>query len=229
MSAVLLIAAAVLNPAAAASTPPRVLIVHQGLVERYCAASSGHEPAEGLAEQVSSRIAEFRDAWAALGPELMQATVAVTGAAYGFAETVATLHACPDMGSMSAPLLIDAGRYLEAHDGEEAGQFTERERRHFAYTLWHEIEHRHIGEMLRARGGSTPLLRAHAGESQVTLVHLHLLAIEQLVYRRLGREEEFHLRGRNYARQGNSAYARAYEIVLAEGAEALVAELRPGA
>ena len=213
-----------------AAALPRVTIVHQGLIERYCASASAQRPDPAVLEQVEARLPEFRAAWAERGPALMAASVEVTGQPHRFAETVATLHACPGMNSMSAPLLIDAGRYIGRSDEDSAPDDPLPPRRlaHFAYTLWHELEHRHVGDILRSLPGrSTPLLERYRTEDRVTLNHLHLFAVEQLVLRGLGREEEFHARGLEYANRGNAPYARAYRIVVEVGAEAWVDELRP--
>lgn len=208
---------------AAEAQVPNLELAPPGLLERHCDGAALPAADADRAERVRAGMAEFRAAWEADGPELLQATLAVTGRPFGFAEAVATLHACDGLGSLSAPLLIDAGRYFED------ASFDRRERRHFAYTVWHELMHRQIALLLgRGAERESALLRRHAGEAPVTLNHLHLLALEHMVYRHLGREEEFHARGRAYGARGNHAYARAYEIVVAEGAEAFVAELRAG-
>lgn len=221
-------------PAVTAASPadglPRVAIAHQGLIERYCAAVAAEPPDPRVVAQVGARLDEFRAAWAERGPQLMAAAVAVTAQPYLFSESLATLHACPGMNSMSVPLLIDAGRYIEpaAEGSGQGAPLPPRRLAHFAYTLWHELEHRHVGDILRTLPGrSTPLLELHGGESQVTLNHLHLFAVEQLVFRSLGREDEFHARGREYSNRGNAPYARAYRLVIEIGAEALVDELKP--
>lgn len=227
MASALALAAAGASLAAAQAEPlPEIVLGHQGLIERYCAAASAAKPDPAVVEEVGRRLPEFSAAWAAGGPALMGATVAVTGQPYRFREAIAALHACPDMDSMSLPLLIDAGRYVE--QVEAGAPLLPRQLGHFTYTLWHELEHRHIGDILRALPGrTTPLLDKYASESPVVLNHLHLFAVEQLVYRSLGREEEYHRRGREYGNRGNKPYARAYEIVTAEGAEAFVTELKP--
>lgn len=215
------------SPAAAADPElPDVVLAHQGLIERYCSAVSPTKADAVVVREVGRRLSEFSAAWRKGGPALMQATVAVTGRPYAFKDALATLHACPDMDSMSAPLLIDAGRYVR--QAEPEAPLAPRQLGHFTYTLWHELEHRHVGDILRAMPGrTTPLLDKYASEQPVTLNHLHLFAIEQLVLRSLGREEDFHRRGGEYGSRGNIAYASAYRIVTEEGAEAFVDELKP--
>ena len=63
---------------AAAEALPQVAITHQGLIERYCA-SVGEAPDPRAVAAVEPRLAEFAVGWAERGPELMAASVAVTG------------------------------------------------------------------------------------------------------------------------------------------------------
>ena len=217
--------AAALDPAAA--RPPTVEFAPPGLLERRCVDEEGTRADPAVVVRVRGAMAALRAAWGEEGPALLEATEALTGQPFGFGEALATLHACPGLGSLSAPLLIDAGRYFESDAEAEPGR---RALRHFTCTVWHELTHRQIGELLgRGEARETALLRRYAGESAVTKAHLHLFALEQLVYRLLGREEEFHARGRAYGSRGNPDYARAYAIVLEVGAEAFVAELSESA
>lgn len=220
--------------AAAQSPPPeapvpQVTFSHLGLIERYCERVSPNKPNRAVMAELGRRTQEFARIWSAAGPELMRASVAVTGRPWPFAETLATLHACPDLDAMSAPLLIDAGYYLTGRPAPEAGAadppLSADQAADFAYVVWHELEHRHVGGILATfPNRRTPLLERYAAEPPVTRFHLHLFAIEELVYRRLGRQEEF--RRRREARR-DPAYVRAFQIVQAEGAERWVAELRP--
>jgi hypothetical protein len=99
----------------------------------------------------------------------------------------------------------------------------------FANAVWHELTHRYISRIIAGvPGATTPSRERHAGEDIVVRNHLHLFALEELVWRRLGRGAEFEARRARILDQGDPVLARAYRIVIEEGAEALVAELRPG-
>lgn len=216
------VAAGAMVQALPAGSLPKVALTHQGLIERYCSAVGTQKPDPAVMDAIERLLPSFAEAWARGSPALMSATVEVTGQPYRFGETVATLHACPGMESMSAPLLIEAARYVESPDSRQL-----RRPGHFVYTLWHEIEHRHIRDIIRTfPDGRTPLLDKYASENPVTRNHLHLFAVEKLVHARLGREDDYHQRGRQYAARGNKPYARAYQIVEQEGAETFVRELR---
>ena len=98
----------------------------------------------------------------------------------------------------------------------------------FVYGVWHEVMHRYVNDAIAALpGGTTPLLRKYADSNPVIRAHLHMFAIETLLWRKLGREVETEERIAEKKARGARAYSRAYEIVALESPEALVAELRP--
>jgi hypothetical protein len=78
----------------------------------------------------------------------------------------------------------------------------------------------------RLPGGTTPLLQKYASESPVTLNHLHLIALDKLIYARLGRSAEYAQRVAFMRETNMKPLLRVYEILDAEGAERFVAELR---
>lgn len=238
---------ALLLAAAAATAPvppvPEVSFNHSGLIERYCATSSADKPDDAVLAEIDARVDEFRQAWAASGPRLMAANVALTGRPYGFRETMATLHGCRDMPSYSAPLLIAVSAFTRAgaalpavgvkgleRNGTGAGGAvagTVAPMSGFTYLVWHESTHRYIGDILdRLPGATTPLLRKYAAEDGVTLSHVHLFALEKLVYRRLGLQREYEERVLRVKARAFRSAVRALEIVDSEGAEAFVEELR---
>ena len=244
-----LLIALVICPAVAGSASPentaipRVSFVHSGLIEGYCSAVSDVKPNPAVLEEIDSRIGEFEAAWAKDGPRLMAGTVEIVGQPYRYRETLATLHGCPDLPSFSMPLLIAAARYTKAWANQPGPREAvagiggisiqgPRARREvspmssFTYTVWHEGAHRYVQDIVRLGSSqTTPLLRKYAGEPPVVRNHLHLLAIEKLLYTRLGRDLERQKRIAYYRESSANPYVRAYEIVDQEGADRFVAEL----
>ncbi|MGY3266844.1 hypothetical protein [Lysobacter sp. HA35] len=193
--------------------------------------------------EIDARLGEFRQAWAASGPSLMVANVELTGQPYRFHETMATLHGCRDMPSYSAPLLISVAQFTRAaaslpavgvkglqRNGTGAGGAVAGvvgPMSGFNYLVWHESTHRYINDIIDAKpGATTPLLRKYAAEDGVTLSHVHLFALEKLVYRRLGLESEYDARVVRVKARAFKSAVRALEIVDAETPEAFVAELK---
>lgn len=215
--------------AAGAQPVPDIGIIHLGVLEREGCGGAG-QPDPKVVTEVSTRLPEFRAAWAAMGPRLMAATAETSGQPYLFREAQAVLHACDNFGSVSSPLMIVAGRYTAAWaalPGEGGAARRQRPMAHFVNNLWHEATHRHIRETLeRMPGGTTPLREKYAAEPPFVRNHIHLFALERLVWDRLGMKAEQDERVARVLEGGYPENRRAYEIVRTEGAEKLVAELR---
>jgi hypothetical protein len=212
---------------------PRVEFAFPRLIERYCSAVSPRPPAEEVMAEIARRLPELAAYWEREGPVLLEESRRVTGRPYHFAETQAVLHGCEDLTSMSQPLLIAAAPYTDAWERRPPGASgrprVRRTDADFAYAVWHELTHRYISRVIAGLpGATTPSRERHAGEDIVVRNHLHLFALEELVWRRLGRGEEFEARRVRILALGDPELTRAYGIVAEEGAEALVAELRPG-
>lgn len=226
---------------AAGTGTPNVSIVHSGLIERYCSEASATKPDPAVVAEIDARVGDFEATWANDGPRLMAETVRLTGRPYDFSETQATLHGCPDIASMSEPLLLNVIRFTRAYLASPnppprpagLGGVTPPEgpravlpMAEFAHILWHEVTHRYVHDIVqRLPGHTTPLLTKYAQESQTTRSHLHLLALDQMIQKRLGREDVFDQQEGTMRARGMQAYVRAIEIVRAEGAEKFVAEL----
>jgi hypothetical protein len=219
---------------------PKITFTHSGLLEVYCGRVSPWKPDPAAMAELDRRLPEFTNIWEAEGPRLLAESARLTQMPYRFAESVATLHACPDMPSPSAPLAIAAARYtVAAGGGAESGLVSKlkpgdavpklppQPLSDFVYTVWHEATHRYVQDIVDARGGTTPLLAKYAAEPRVVLHHLHLLALERLVWRAIGREAESRRREQEDLAKGYKLNVRAWSIVEQEGPEAFLRELRP--
>ena len=112
---------------------------------------------------------------------------------------------------MSSPLLISAVKLTRSWAASPPAPAKERETPHarsmddmkvFTCTVWHEIGHRYVDDILESSGGSPPLLIKYAGENQMIRFHLHLMALDKLVYTRLGRGAEYDARVAQKLRPG---------------------------
>jgi hypothetical protein len=72
------------------------------------------------------------------------------------------------------------------------------------------------------------LLAKYASEPVIVRNHLHLFALQELVYRQLKLDADLaRAEALDRALRNSALFTRAREIVAAEGAAAFVAELRP--
>ena len=208
---------------AAARDYPAVSIDYFALFDRTCSEMAKRPVEEAAMRETETRLEEFRAQWARDEAALLGSVVAVTGVAFRFAETRAALVSC-GFQSMSLPLLVNVRPYLATVSGTNLAPMSD-----FSNTLFHEALHRYVVDAIRALpGGTTPLLKKYASEHPAVRSHVHLFAIERLVYRKVGREKELEatIEVENTFR-GAAAFRRARAIVAEEGAEALVRELTP--
>ena len=176
--------------------------------------------------EAERRLPEFRSAWAAEGAALLRATQRVVGAPFRYREAIAVLHVCePHSLGTSYPLTVNISRFMAAYDGR--WHRDPRWQTRFAELVYHEVLHRYLRDLTGAGVGEpmrpTPLMSRYANEPLFTRTHLHLLAIQRLVYRRLGRPEMVDL---IRAYHENPDYRRADEIVDEIGPEVIVEDLR---
>ena len=173
-------------------------------------------------KELASRLDSFREHWRKDAPQLFAATIKETGVPFQFRETKAALHLCPGFDSMSLPLLFNMRAFLRTTQGEREGSMT-----HFSNYVFHENLHRYVNDCIRLLPArTTPLLTKYASEPPPVRAHLHLFAIMNEVYRKLGREKDL-ASIIAFEQTGTTAAVlkRAREIVDKEGANNLIREI----
>lgn len=202
-------------------TRPAVTFAYADLYDRFCAEVTNTKIDPAAVNEVERRLAEFEDAWRREAPQLVSAVVALTGAPFEFSETKAALSLC-NPGLLSFPLIIDVRRYLTTLDGEHAAPLHV-----FVGTVLHETLHRYVNDRKAALpGGTTPLLEKHRTEPAPVRNHIHLFAVLDGAYRRVGRQAHLEQLMAHEAKSKTAAvFARARAIVAAEGADRVICEI----
>jgi len=202
---------------------PAVKIEYSALLDDSCSQSTNRPLDADLVAHVAAMLQVYRAQWAARGPELLRTESEVAGQPFAYHEAFPAIITC-DLPSISFPLILNARLFRAGRAaGSEPGEMAV-----FVNVLWHEMSHRFVHDIRdRFPGRMTPLLSKYSTEPPVVINHLHLYAIEQLVYRRLGMQQDLEFM-RTIQRQPRHAavFERAQEIVAKEGAEAFVQELR---
>jgi hypothetical protein len=90
----------------------------------------------------------------------------------------------------------------------------------FIDLVFHELTHTWVSENL----GKSKLLEKYKSEERVVKNHLHLLAVQNFIYVKLGRADLVELLARKNRIIGGD-YLRAWEIVQIEGYQAFMDEL----
>lgn len=234
-----MISAVALSAAEAAA--PKVVFYQTMLPEAYCGYASAAKPDPAAIAEIKARMPDFRTAWDKEGPGWLASVVRLTGHPFQFRETLAVLHACPDMESWSAPLMIAAARYTKAAGaGAESGpvrralaagksfpRLPPKTLDDFVYVVWHEMMHRYVQELkMQLPGGQAPIQARYAHEDETVRGHIALYATEKVIWKELGREAQYAARVAEAKARGYKSHYRAMEIVEAEGADRILAELR---
>jgi len=203
---------------------PTAIIDYSELLDSSCSQATNHPLDAELVAHVKAMLPSYRAQWATRGPVLLRAETEIAGQPFTYHEEFPAIITC-GIPSMSFPLVLNAHLIRAGRDaaGTEAGEMT-----NFVNVLWHEMSHRFVHDIRdRYPDRMTPLLAKYSAEPPAVLSHLHLYAIEQLVYRKLGLQQDLDLVRTVQKKARNATVtARALEIVAKETPEAFVRELR---
>jgi len=200
---------------------PEVTFQYSPIFDEPCAAATKQVIDPEAVKELQSRFSSFQETWRKDGPPLLGAVPELTGVSFRFRETKAALILC-DFPSMANPLMINVTRYLKATAKEPVSPLAV-----FSNSIFHETLHRYVSDWLDTRGRTTPLLEKYRAEPTVVRAHLHLFAIERLVYRKLGREKDLEMViASQQAIPPWPAFKRTREIVEREKPESFLQEFQ---
>ena len=213
----------------AQSAYPDVTLRYTPTFDLICGEATKQPVEPEAAKELRERMESIRALWRQDGPQLLGAVPAITGIPFGFHEASATLILCaPFPNGMSAPLMINMRTYLASTSNRKPIAMID-----FTNALFHELLHRYVGDCLGMPPRITPIMAKYKAEPQPVLNHLHLYAIEGLVYRKLGREKDLaiSIAAEQALKETPGAPAtgimkRARDLAAQEGAENLVRELK---
>ncbi len=181
-----------------------------------------------LAQEAQQKVDASQHQWDNDGPAVLETVVKVTGVPFAFDEAQGALVTCPAFSSNHLPLMFNVGGFLEASGRDRLVPM-----KGFTHIVAHELLHRYVDDRLsRMPGGTTPLLSKYASEPRVVRHHLHVLAILEVVFQTLGRDDD--VRATRATGVGSAAIAglrgpndmaRAHQIIAVEHASTFVNEL----
>lgn len=166
--------------------------------------------------ELNQKIGHLDEVWTIRGPVLFKVLFDYTGLGFSRNEMDATFSVCPKKPSYSSPIVFNMTRFLDSYMSPNPS-FGDDE---FADLVFHELTHTWLVENLK---GSELRLK-YKNEANSVKSHLHLMAIQNFVYVKLGRPDLVEMIDNSYKKIGG-AYARSWEIVQAEGYEAFIKEL----
>lgn len=172
------------------------------------------------ATEIKERLPDFQSMWKRDGAPLAQELVRFFGKGFARKELVVTLSACRATPSMGTPLILNVTHFLKTYMVARPTQGSAE----FAVLLFHELLHVWLTEHLPA---TTPLLTKYAAESLPTRNHLHLVAIQRYLMRKLKRQDMLDFMKSDYVKMGGG-HKRAWDIVEQEE-DNFIRELLPSA
>lgn len=213
----------------AAAMAPEITLDWVGVHEQtLCNAPADLTRFEAAKREAEQRLPEFQKAWARHGPVWLSRTEKLIGREFQYQEALTTLTVCADQPwGTSYPLTTNLEWFLSAYDGRYRNHPLWEEL--FAERVFHEVLHRYIRDIVGRGAGQpmrdTPIMAKYSSEPFVTRAHLHIVAIERVLFGPpLGRSELLSILRQDH--QDAPAYARAYQIVDKEGTDAVIADLR---
>ena len=208
---------------------PKVSFNHAQIFDARCAQLLRDTIPDAASRELDQLLSGLHARWSKEGPKLLQGVVQITGWKFEFPEANFAAILC-NFGSVSFPPIVDMRPFLKSTaKGEVESEAV------FETVIIHEVLHHYVDDRLDAwPDGISPLLIKYKDESAVVRNHLHLFAIEKLLYSRLRMESYLAESIVSENKLGPAAsFRRAREIVDRETPQAFIKELtkppRPGA
>ncbi len=214
-----LAAQAAVSPARAYAAPgyPRLFFSYSSLYDDACVGGDTQQIDPAWADEADQRTTEFAALWEKNADELLGRLVDDFQKGFSRKEMTATLSVCPH-SSISNPLVINVKPYLKTF----MPQYPSWPNQAFVDAVFHELIHNWLNDNL---AWPTPLMNLYKNEPPVVLNHLHLIAIQRLIYGELKRDDLTKWIVDLYSTDQDD-YGRAWQIVEKEGPAAFLAELK---
>jgi hypothetical protein len=167
-------------------------------------------------QETVQRLSEFQARWDKEGPKYFAVARRETGLDHPFREVQATLSVCAGVPSMGSPLIIQVRGFLSSTKEPPRPAIL------FPMYIFHEMMYRYTAPVHAV----SQLRKKYASEDLFTLNQLHVVAMEQLVLRKLGKSEELKAWEHLNRTERGAARVRAWDIVEKESYESFVNEFR---
>ena len=202
---------------------PTVTVTYSPSIDFVCSIIRGGTIKDERQAELVSRKAEFEELWTSIGPRLIGATEAITGQRFPPDHFTAHLTLC-NLPSQSSIIGISVNmRYALRSLASSPVPM-----RYKVDTLYHELLHVFLA---RHPIEKSALLAEHALEPECTRNHLHLLALQKAVLRKLQEPDALRDVIAVDGQLPGGCYQRAWELVNATDTEYLqyIAELAKSA
>jgi hypothetical protein len=195
---------------------PSVQLAYADGFDAVCSQQTHYAIKPEWVAEVNARLPEFTANWRRDGERLLRATDEVVGKPFRDKQFMVALSVC-SFPSMSDPLLVNVRFSLQS--------FTTDSLRPNVTTsiILHEILHHYLSDKTPH---DSALLSKYRDEDETVRTHLHLLALMNAAYARLGQADTLVRVIEKDKSLPNPSYGRAWQIVQAETYSSFVAELK---
>lgn len=188
----------------ASAEQPTVTISYSSRVDWVCSFFRGSSIEDEWKTELVTRLAEFEQLWADVGPKMIAAAESITGKAFPAEKITARLTLCNLPSRSFLGVSVNMRHALRSFTPHPVPM------RYKINTLFHELLHKYLNTYPVR---DSKLLAQYASEPARVQNHLHLLALEKAVLLKLGASQELKDVIIIDSQLPNASYKRAWEIV----------------
>jgi hypothetical protein len=200
--------------APALSAPPKIFFENGWNLSQELCPSGIQDPTK-----VAPFVRILTSHWEKAGPKLLEQSSKLLRHTWKRKELSFFYHVCPDMPDTSSPLSINIPNVLKFYSKNKKRGLTLAQD-----TIWHELLHGFIDEILNISVDTTPLLEKYGQLNWAAESHLHLMAVQQIIYKNLGMQDEIEST-KQYYRENLPEYLAVWLKAEEVGAQKFIDEL----
>ena len=156
---------------------PRLFFKYSWLFENVCSPLS--PPPRIWRQEAIAKEQNFQEIWEAAAPKLFKGLFErYPDKPFERKELTATLSVCTRLIPMGEPLILNVVHFLDSYTTDEGGN--KRPPEAFTWMVFHELMHTWLHRYLKS---SALLNGKYASEHPVIKEHLHLMALEMVLFK----------------------------------------------
>lgn len=168
--------------------------------------------------ELKNRVSEFQERWDKDSQILFKVLLNEFKKDFTRVEYSASLSACAVAPSMPNPLVLNVSRYLKTFWAPKEP----KDMKYFVDVPFHELLHLWLSENLPKE---TPIITKHKNEKDGVISHIHLFAMQSLIYEKAGMEDNWK-EVRAFILRHGGVHQRALELMEKEGRDKVLKELK---
>lgn len=195
---------------------PYLEFEYAGVFDQICAGKAGKTMKADIVQLARSSTPRFQGYWDESAPPLMTTLFELVGREFYRSELTVYTTIC-DYIPMSQPFLLNVQNWIQ--------EDTDRTRRSVVQMTFHEFLHKYLVSV--ADWKKIQLVHGEFKDEDASVkAHLHLMALEMMIYESSGRQDLFDTADFVYKNLIKGSYKRSWELVLEHGPEKFLEDLK---